>query len=435
MALTVAPGSPRPPGPGPRAARRAAPRTERALRLRNRLLGVLGTVLVLGVVGLVVADYLQVFTPAVRVTVEADRSGLLTAPGSDVTLRGVTVGQVRSVQAVDGGARLTLALSPRQVRFIPADVTAEVVAPTVFGTKYVDLEAPAGGSGGGPRISAGAVLTSARVGTEINTLFQNLYQLLTAVQPAKVSATLGALAGALDGRGYRLGGYIDQLNTYLTDLDPGLAPLRTDLARLPAVAGAYAKAVPDLARTLDNLRTTSRTLVTRQAQLDAFLLDMGGLSGHANRFLTDNEQALPNALAMVQPITATMARYSSEFPCLFASANQLRIQSLPSLTGNPGLNGIVTILPGRDPYTYPGDLPKTVDVGPGCDGGPITKAQLPYPHIKFDDGSGSVNDNTSNAETVGVPPLAVQLFGEDAGRAIAKSLADARAKAKGAGSK
>jgi phospholipid/cholesterol/gamma-HCH transport system substrate-binding protein len=400
---------------------RTAPRTQYALRARNRWLGVLGTILVLAVVGLVVAAYLQVFTPVVKVTVEADRSGLLTAAGSDVTLRGVTVGQVRSVDAVDGGARLTLALSPRQVKFIPADVTADVIAPTAFGTKYVDLEAPARSAGAGP-IRSGAVLTSARVGTEINGLFQNLYQLLTAVQPAKVNATLGALSTALNGRGYRLGGYIDQFNTYLTDLNPSLGPLRTDLTRLPAVAGTYAGAVPDLARTLDNLRTTSRTLVTRQAQLDAFLLDMGGLSGKADQVLTQNSQALPDTLAMLQPISATLSRYSSMFPCLFASANQLRYQSRFSLTGSPGLKGIATILPGRDPYTYPDNLPKTVDVGPGCDGGPISKDQMPYPHIKFDDGSDSVNNNTSNAETVGVPPLAVQLFGTESAELYAKTL-------------
>lgn len=391
------------------------PGSAEALRTRNRLLGALAAVLLLAMVGVVVADYLQVFTPAVQVAVQADRSGLLTAPGSDVTLRGVTVGQVRAVQAADGGARLTLALDPRQVRFIPADVSADIVAPTVFGTKYVDLEVPSGTPADGPRIRAGAVLTSARVGTEINTLFQNLYRLLTTVQPAKVSATLGAVATALHGRGYRLGNYIDQLNSYLTQLNPSLEPLGKDFARLPSVAGTYAHAVPDLARTLDNLRTTSRTLVGQQAQLDAFLLDVGGLSGHADELLTANQQALPNALTMLQPISATLARYSPMFPCVFASANQLHNLSKPSLTGNPGTNGFAGLLPGRSPYKNPGDLPKTgVDVGPGCDGGPISKSQLPYPHIRFDDGSNSVNNNTSDAVTVGDPPLAVQLFGPQA---------------------
>src|SRR5689334_21372299 len=106
---------------------------------RYRLYGLLALVLVAAVTVSIIGAYNQVSTPVVKATVLADRRGLLTDPGADVTVRGVPVGKVREVLPDGDGAALTIALDPAQAESIPAGVTAEIVAPTVFGAKFVNL--------------------------------------------------------------------------------------------------------------------------------------------------------------------------------------------------------------------------------------------------------------------------------------------------------
>ena len=65
-------------------------------------------------------------------------------PGAAVKMRGVEVGRVASVRRTAGPVSLTLELFPDQMHHIPANVTAEIKATTLFGVKYVELVPPIG---------------------------------------------------------------------------------------------------------------------------------------------------------------------------------------------------------------------------------------------------------------------------------------------------
>ena len=169
----------------------------------------------------------------------------------------------------------------------------------------------------------------------------------------------------------------------------------------------YAAVTPSLAATLDNLRVTSGTLVSQQAQLDAFLLDLSGFSGNARRFVAGNERGLTATLATLAPTSALLARYSPEFGCLFASSaafNRLSVTSKIILHS--------TVLPGQQGYQYPQNLPEVhATSGPSCYGGPLTRAEAEhYPRVVFNDGTASFFSRNDSL-TPGNPPLAVQLFG------------------------
>ena len=86
-----------------------------------------------------------------------------------------------------------------QAHFIPANVGAQIRATTAFGAKYVDLIYPDDPST--QRLSAGAVLLSRNVTTEVNTVFENLVGLLDQIDPAKLNAVLGALSEGFRGQG------------------------------------------------------------------------------------------------------------------------------------------------------------------------------------------------------------------------------------------
>jgi phospholipid/cholesterol/gamma-HCH transport system substrate-binding protein len=364
--------------------------------------------MVAAIAGGVILAYQQVFTPAVPATVIAERAGLLMYRGADVTLYGVNVGQVTSIAPAGGQARLSIALDPSQVAHIPANVQASIVEPTVFGPKYLDLVIPAHPTA--QRVQPGQLIEPTAAATEVNTVFASLVSLLDSVHPAKLSATLGAISTALHGRGAQLGNFIAELNSYLREFNPSLPALSTDLTVAPKVLRTYSDATPGLVRTLDNLRVTSGTLVGRQAQFDAFLLDLSGFSGNARRFLASNERGLTATLATLAPTTALLARYSPEFGCLLASVNQFN-----NLSVSDQIILHSTILPGQQGYQYPANLPEMhATGGPSCYGGPITPAEAAhYPRVAFNDGTGSFFSR-SDSLTPGSPPLAVQLFGPGA---------------------
>ncbi|HVV08206.1 MCE family protein [Amycolatopsis sp.] len=380
-------------------------------RARHKLLGIAGLAMVALLVWLVVGSYAKAFTPVVHVSVLSDRSGLLMNDGADVTFRGITIGQVRGIDRVGDGAKLDVALDPAQAQRIPADVRAEILAPTVFGAKYVELVA-------GPQPSAasiqdGAVVRPAQVDTEVNDVFASVVSLLRSIDPAKLNATLGALADTLRGRGNEIGDYITQLNDYLTEFNPSLPQLKQVVADTGPVATTYAAATPDLMRLLDNARVTSGTLVDKHAALDAFFVDVTGLAGNARGFLADNENLLRQSLSDLTPITGLLARYSPVFPCLFSQLNRAR-SYMEATVGStrPTIGLFVQLEPAQNGYRNPADLPKVaVDTGPSCYGAPYALNQLPSPYVKFDDGSDIFPSKQDGPVEPGDPPLAVQLFG------------------------
>src|SRR4051812_20588185 len=110
--------------------------------LRHQLFGLVG----LGVIALsvfaIMASYTQLFVPVVHAEVIADRSGLLLDRKADVTLRGIKIGEARSIDPVAGKAVVQIAIDRGYTDAVPVNSTAQIIAPTVFGAKFIDLVPP-----------------------------------------------------------------------------------------------------------------------------------------------------------------------------------------------------------------------------------------------------------------------------------------------------
>ncbi|MGO4342548.1 MlaD family protein, partial [Pedococcus sp. 2YAF34] len=130
--------------------------------LGNKAYGVGFLVIVALLLGLSVAAFQKRFTPVVEVTLLTDRIGSQLQEASDVKLRGLVVGEVRSIEVTARGARLGLALKPEMVGMVPAGVSARLLPKTLFGERFVDLVTPpagaAGAAGAGRAIRAGDVI-------------------------------------------------------------------------------------------------------------------------------------------------------------------------------------------------------------------------------------------------------------------------------------
>ena len=282
--------------------------------LRNRVLGVLFVCLLLTGGWLTYAVFNKTFVDVVHVDVTTSRAGLQLPNHADVKMRGVIVGEVRSMASDGDGARLDLALSPGEVGSIPSNVTARILPKTLFGEKYVELEIPVDASS--VPIAAGDVIRQSSVSIEVEQVLNDSYPLLTAVRPVQLSYTLNALSTALEGRGDRLGDNLVRLDSYLKQLNPLVPSIVRDLRLLAKVSDLYRDVLPDLATTLDNQVVTGNTVVDKQQQLAALFDDVAGFSDTTRDFLQANGDNIIRLGQVSLPTLDALADYAPEYPCL-----------------------------------------------------------------------------------------------------------------------
>lgn len=285
--------------------------------LRIRTLGIVFIALMVAGVWLVVAVFDQKFTSFDEVSLPTDASGLQLPDRADVKERGVIVGEVTKIVANPGGngALLTLGIYPDQMKNIPANVTATILPKTLFGEKYVELDLPANP---GPQLVAGDRIVQTKLPIELENVLNDLYPLLTAIEPAQLNYTLNALANALDGRGAKLGQTLTEINSYLTKFNPQVPGLVEDLKKLSTVSGVYADVAPQLAETLRNTVKTGNTLKSQQAALHALLQQTSAFANTSTSFLNANGQNIIDLANVSAPQLSLLNSYASSFPCLAA---------------------------------------------------------------------------------------------------------------------
>jgi virulence factor Mce-like protein len=289
------------------------------------------------------------------------------------------------VHPTAGGARIDLAIDTKYRKLVPADVTAQIVPPTAFGAKYVQLTSPQAGPA--TPIANHQVLAADHVTVEVNETFQSLMGLLNAVSPLEVNNALSALAEGLDGKGAQLGDLISEINQYLKQINPSLPTLAADIPAASSVLKNYAKLAPALLSTARNVTVTSNTLVSQQASLDAFLLSLTKVSHSTQTFLATNKPALTKSLDLLNPVTGVLARYAPELPCTLEGLVIDNSYAEPAIGGtNASINTYTVLEPGDAPYTQAQNLPQLGDdSGPNCYGLPLlSQAQglALAPHFK-----------------------------------------------------
>ncbi|OBK18739.1 MCE family protein [Mycobacterium asiaticum] len=351
------------------------------------LLGVVTILVIAAIVTLAITLFQGGLTESVPVTVVSQRAGLVMNPDARVTLRGVPVGKVDSIEALpDGKAAIHLAMFPSALKYIPANVLVDIASSTVFGAKSVQLIEPAEPSA--QRLHAGQRLAGQHVMVEINTVFQQLVSVLDQIDPAKLNESLGALAKAFSGRGPQLGQSLSDLDSFLARLEPSLPALKRDLAVLPVVSNAYADAAPDLVRTVANANRISKTIVDEQHNLDALLISAIGLADIGNDVLSTNRQPLTTVMHLLVPTTDLTSQYHEVFTC--GLGGLIRIAHGPPLS-EPSINITASLTWGAERYRYPVNLPKVAATGgPRCLGLPQLPFNTPPPQLITDIGANPV---------------------------------------------
>ena len=299
-----------------------------------------------------------------------------------VKLRGVQVGRVAAIDL--GGERqgarrrLKLQIDPDQVKYIPANVEAQIRATTVFGAKFVDLVYPDNPSP--QRLAAGQVLKSRNVSTEVNTVFENVVAVLNQIDTAKLNSTLSALAEGVRGQGERIGQATTDANQVLLALNPRSETIRADWQALKGFNDAYSGAAQDILTVAERGEHHQRDRHQPRQAAGCVAAATIGLSNSGISLLAPNQANLIKAINVLEPTTNLLYKYSPEYTCLLMGAKSLLD------TGGyeaPGGNGRTLVLDvglslGDDPYHYPDNLPIIGAKGgpggkPGCGSLPMSR--------------------------------------------------------------
>jgi phospholipid/cholesterol/gamma-HCH transport system substrate-binding protein len=333
----------------------------------------------------------------VPVTLTSDRAGLVMETNAKVKMRGVQVGRVAEINGGREPVSLKLQIDRDQIKFIPANVEAQIRATTVFGAKFVDLVYPENPSP--QRLAANQVLKSRNVSTEVNTVFQNVVAVLNQIDTAKLNATLSALAEGVRGQGERIGQATTDANQVLLQLNPRNETIREDWRALKNFNDAYSGAAQDILTVLNAASTTSQTITSNTKQLDALLLATIGLSNSGINLLAPNQANLIKAINVLEPTTDLLYKYNPEYTCLLMGAKTILDTGGYQSAGGNGRTLVLdtSLALGDDPYHYPDNLPVIGAKGgpggkPGCGSLPDVAKNWPVRNLVTNTGFGTGMD-------------------------------------------
>lgn len=348
------------------------------------------------------ATFAGVFRSYVTVTVSAERSGIIMEPNAKVKMRGVEVGRVDRISNTADGALLELHIQPDQLRLIPANIEPRIDVTTAFGSKFVNLVVPAEPSN--QRLAAGALLRATNGGAEINSVFENVVELVKMIDPAKLNSVLTAVAEAVRGKGDRMGEATTALNRVLTELNARNDLIQRDWRSFKRFNDTYAGAAQNILTILDSFNTTSETLVRQSSALDVLLMNAIGFGDAATDLLATNKDNLKSVAHLLAPTADLLFEYSPTFTCmLVGTTNNLKDGAYSAFGGADGrsLQFDVALLPGNDPYRFPDNLPIVAAKGgpggkPSCGSLPDVSKNFPVRQLITNTGWGTGLDARPN---------------------------------------
>jgi phospholipid/cholesterol/gamma-HCH transport system substrate-binding protein len=256
------------------------------LRRQHILTGAIALVLVMAAVTVGVKGAFGAFKGGYALTGSFDAAGQGLLSGSDVKIRGVNVGEVDSIDLVDGRALVKLRIDDGER--IPRDATATIRPKTLFGEKFVDID-PGPAEEDGPFLADGDVIEKAIGGFELEKVLTDIYPILQAIDPVELATVLGELAEGGRGLGETINRSIvngEELSKLFAD---NADLTRKFLGDMAALSDQLAASAGDLLATADAANVALPTLNEGEDDLVALLQQTGRLSNDVADLLENNQ--------------------------------------------------------------------------------------------------------------------------------------------------
>jgi virulence factor Mce-like protein len=255
-------------------------------RRQHVLTGAIALLLLMGSVTVGIKGAFGAFDGGYELVGSFDAAGQGLLPGSDVKVRGVNIGEVRSIQLVDGRALIKLRIKDGEE--VPTEATAVIRPKTLFGEKFVDID-PGDTEATGPFLDDGDELTNTLGGFELESVLSDVYPLLRAIDPAELMTVLGELADGGKGLGESINRSIvngEELTTLFAENADLTAQFLEDFA---ALSEQLALSAEDLLALADAGNAALPTLIDNEDDLIDLLQQTGRLSSDVADLLEHNE--------------------------------------------------------------------------------------------------------------------------------------------------
>ncbi|MFG2677627.1 MCE family protein [Streptomyces sp. NPDC048392] len=249
-------------------------------------------------------------------TVTAELQDVLSlVPHSAVRVNDVAVGRITGIELGedDWAARVTMEING-DVR-LPADTTARLEQSSLLGEKYIQLAAPADGSGGG-RLTDGSVIPPARTGrsTEVEEVFGALSLLLNGGGVNQLKTITRELDSALGGREPEVRSVLKRVNTLVSDLDDHRGDITDALDAVNRLSSTLATRKEDVGTVLTDLSPGLKTLEKQRGSLLTMLRSLDTLSGVAVSTINASKDDMIADLKAVAPTLKALADAGTDLP-------------------------------------------------------------------------------------------------------------------------
>lgn len=240
-----------------------------------------------------------------RVTLKLPETGGL-YPRSNVTYRGVTVGEVKSVNLTDTGVEADLSLNADVS--IPADLEAEVHSVSSVGEQYVQLLPR---SGEGPELKDGDVipLDRATVPTDINTVLNMTNRGLEAIPQENLRTVVDEAYVAVGGLGPDLRRLVTGSSTLAIDARANLDSLTTLIDEVKPVLDTQTDTAGSIQAWAANLASISGQLQSQDAAVAGVLAKGPGAADEVRALFERLQPTLPIVLANLVSIGEVAVTY------------------------------------------------------------------------------------------------------------------------------
>ncbi|WP_298175884.1 MlaD family protein [Saccharomonospora sp.] len=233
----------------------------------------------------------------------ADGGGLFS--GSEVTYRGVAVGEVDELRLTDDGMEAVLILD-EDAPAIPADSRAVVANRSAVGEQYVDLQPR---TGQGPHLEDGSVIPreSTALPLPVHTLLGNLSAFTESVPTESLRTVVDELYTAFQGTGDDLQVLLDSSREFThtaTEYLPQTSALIQDGATVLRTQAESAEAWRSFA---DNAKLFARELADADGDLRELIARTPGAATQLSGLLADTD---PGLSALIANLVTTSELFS-----------------------------------------------------------------------------------------------------------------------------
>jgi len=241
---------------------------------------------------------------------------------SNVTYRGVQVGEVTALKLTPTDAEATLSLG-RSLK-IPANLQAEVRSVSAVGEQYVELRPRTDSP---PYLHDGSVIAmrDTTIPQPVGPMLDRVSALINSIPKDKLNALLDESFKGFNGAGYDLGSLIDSGATISGDLKPVADRTRTLIEDTGPLLDSQAETTDAIRTWARSLAGISQVLVTDDSQVRTLLENGPEALNEASRLLKQVKPTLPVLLASLTTIGQVGVVYH-------ASLEQLLVLLPPSVS-------------------------------------------------------------------------------------------------------